>query len=284
MSRIVYVNGDYLPEEEAKISIFDRGFLMADAVYEVASVLDGKLLDYAGHEARLARSLGELEIPMPASPEEILEIHRQLVTRNGVEEGAVYMQVTRGAADRDFAWTADMTPSLVLFTQAKAIVASPLAQRGSKVISLDDLRWHRRDIKTTQLLYASMAKMQAKAAGADDAWLVEDGKITEGTSNNAWIVTQDGVLVTRQLSNDLLAGITRASLMRYAAEAQISVEERAFTVEEAKGAAEAFVTSASAFVMPVVEIDGVKLGAGSPGPVATRLREIYVEESRRTAI
>ena len=206
------------------------------------------------------------------------------MTRNGVEEGAVYMQVTRGAADRDFAWTADMTPSLVLFTQAKAIVASPLAQRGSKVISLDDLRWHRRDIKTTQLLYASMAKMQAKAAGADDAWLVEDGKITEGTSNNAWIVTQDGVLVTRQLSNDLLAGITRASLMRYAAEAQISVEERAFTVEEAKGAAEAFVTSASAFVMPVVEIDGVKLGAGSPGPVATRLREIYVEESRRTAI
>lgn len=284
MSRIVYVNGEYLPEEEAKISIFDRGFLMADAVYEVASVLDGKLLDYAGHEARLARSLGELEIPMPASPEEILEIHRQLVTRNGVEEGAVYMQVTRGAADRDFAWTADMTPSLVLFTQAKAIVASPMAQRGSKVISLDDLRWHRRDIKTTQLLYASMAKMQAKAAGADDAWLVEDGKITEGTSNNAWIVTQDGVLVTRQLSNDLLAGITRASLMRYAAEAQISVEERAFTVEEAKGAAEAFVTSASAFVMPVVEIDGVKLGAGSPGPVATRLREIYVEESRRTAI
>ncbi|SDW41904.1 D-alanine transaminase [Albimonas donghaensis] len=284
MSRIVYVNGEYLPEEEAKISIFDRGFLMADAVYEVASVLDGKLLDYAGHEARLARSLGELEIPMPASPEEILEIHRQLVTRNGVEEGAVYMQVTRGAADRDFAWTADMTPSLVLFTQAKAIVASPMAQRGSKVISLDDLRWHRRDIKTTQLLYASMAKMQAKAAGADDAWLVEDGKITEGTSNNAWIVTKDGVLVTRQLSNDLLAGITRASLMRYAAEAQISVEERAFTVEEAKGAAEAFVTSASAFVMPVVEIDGVKLGAGSPGPVATRLREIYVEESRRTAI
>ncbi|MEC9435675.1 MAG: D-amino-acid transaminase [Pseudomonadota bacterium] len=284
MSRIVYVNGEYLPEEEAKISIFDRGFLMADAVYEVASVLDGKLLDYAGHEARLARSLGELDIPMPAAPEEILEIHRQLVTRNGVEEGAVYMQVTRGAADRDFAWGKDMTPSLVLFTQAKAIVASPLAERGSKVISLDDLRWHRRDIKTTQLLYASMAKMQAKAAGADDAWLVEDGKVTEGTSNNAWIVTKSGVLVTRQLSNDLLAGITRASLMRYAGEAQIQVEERAFTIEEAKGAAEAFVTSASAFVMPVVEIDGVTLGDGAPGPVARRLREIYVEESRRTAI
>ena len=152
------------------------------------------------------------------------------------------------------------------------------------MISLDDLRWHRRDIKTTQLLYASMAKMQAKAAGADDAWLVEDGKITEGTSNNAWIVTQDGVLVTRQLSNDLLAGITRASLMRYAAEAQISVEERAFTVEEAKGAAEAFVTSASAFVMPVVEIDRTAVGAGTPGPVATRLREIYIDEMKKAAV
>ena len=284
MSRTVYVNGEYLPEEEAKVSVFDRGFLMADAVYEVVSVLDGKLLDYEGHEVRLARSLGELEIPAPCTNEELLEIHRELVRRNELTEGMIYLQVTRGAADRDFAWAEGMTPSLVLFTQAKSIAASPLAERGAKVVALPDLRWARRDIKTVQLLYPSMAKMQAKKQGADDAWLVEDGLVTEGTSNNVWIVTKEGKLVTRQLSNDILHGITRASVLRYAKEAQMQVEERPFTIEEAQGAAEAFFTSASSFVTPVVEIEGAKLGQGTPGPVAKRLREIYLEESRKRAI
>ncbi len=196
----------------------------------------------------------------------------------------IYLQVTRGAADRDFAWADGMTPSLVLFTQAKSIAASPLAERGAKVVALPDLRWARRDIKTVQLLYPSMAKMQAKKQGADDAWLVEDGLVTEGTSNNVWIVTKDGKLVTRQLSQEILHGITRASVMRYAKEAQMQVEERPFTIEEAQGAAEAFFTSASAFVTPVVEIEGAKLGQGAPGPVAKRLREIYLEESRKRAI
>ena len=282
MSRIVYVNGEYVPEEEAKISVFDRGFLFADAVYEVTTVLGGKLVDFTGHSKRLWRSLGELEMESPVTPEELLEIHRQLIERNGFEEGLIYLQVTRGAADRDFAFPTDAEPGIVLFHQEKQVAESPAAAKGMKVISIPDERWGRRDIKTVQLLYPSMGKMAAKKAGADDAWMVEEGAVTEGTSNNAYIV-KDGVIVTRQLGTEILHGITRAAVLRFAREAQMKVEERPFTVEEAQGADEAFVTSASAFVMPVVEIDGVALGGGTPGPVARRLREIYIEEMRKAA-
>jgi D-alanine transaminase len=284
MSRIVYVNGDYLPEEEAKVSVFDRGFLFADGVYEVTSVLGGKLLDFAGHAKRLQRSLDELEMANPVTEEELLEIHRELVKRNGVEDGLVYLQVTRGSADRDFAYPKDAKPTLVLFTQSKPGLAdSPVAKVGLKVISLPDIRWGRRDIKTVQLLYPSMGKMAAKKAGADDAWMVEDGFVTEGTSNNAWIV-RDGRIVTRQLGTEILHGITRAAVLRLAAEAQMSVEERPFTLDEAQAADEAFITSASTFVTPVVEIDGAPVGTGTPGPVAKRLREIYIAEMRASAI
>jgi D-alanine transaminase len=283
MSRIVYVNGAYVPEEEAKISVFDRGFLFADGVYEVTSVLDGKLVDLAGHLKRLRRSLAELEMPAPASDAELEAIHRTLVARNGLEEGMVYLQVTRGAADRDFAWQAAPVPSLVLFTQARALAETAAARDGLKVISLPDIRWARRDIKTVQLLAPSMCKMLAKKAGRDDAWLVEDGLVTEGTSSNAWIVTRDGALVTRDLSQAILHGITRAAVLDFARLAQMRVEERAFSVAEAQDAAEAFVTAASAFVTPVVEIDGVPVGDGRPGPVTRRLREIYIAESRKRA-
>ena len=204
--------------------------------------------------------------------------------RNEVEEGLVYLQVTRGPADRDFAYPESPEPSLVLFTQVMNLTHSPKAAAGIRVISIDDLRWGRRDIKTVQLLYPAMGKMQAKAAGADDAWMVEDGFVTEGTSNNAYIVTQDGRIVTRDLSNAILHGITRTAVLRFAREAQMAVEERAFTMEEAKEAAEAFVTSATTFVTPVVEIDGVQVGDGTPGPVSRRLREIYMDECSRTAI
>ncbi len=285
--RTVYVNGDYLPETEAKISIFDRGFLMADGVYEVTSVLDGKLIDFDGHVARLERSLAELEMASPVTSEDLLEIHRALVARNGIEEGMVYLQITRGApADRDFVFPdPDETPSsLVVFTQNKPGLAdNPAAKKGMRVISIDDIRWGRRDIKTVQLLYPSMGKMMAKKAGADDAWMVQDGFVTEGTSNNAYIV-KGGKIITRARSNDILHGITRAAVLRFAAEAQMEVEERNFTIAEAREADEAFITSASTFVMPVVEIDGVKLGDGTPGRVAPRLREIYLEESRKAAI
>ncbi len=287
MSRTVYVNGEYMAEEEAKISIFDRGFLMADGVYEVTSVLDGRLIDFEGHAKRLQRSLDELGMQSPVSMDELLEIHRELVAKNGIEEGLVYLQITRGApADRDFVFPdpAETPPTIVLFTQNKpGLAESPVARMGIKVISIPDLRWHRRDIKTVQLLYPSMGKMMAKAAGADDAWLVENGKVTEGTSNNAYIV-KGGKIITRELSNDILHGITRAAVLRFAREAQMEVEERPFTIKEAQSADEAFITSASTFVMPVVEIDGVQLGNGKPGPVAKRLREIYLEESRKAAV
>ncbi|QOL82391.1 D-amino-acid transaminase [Pseudooceanicola spongiae] len=287
MSRIVYVNGEYLPEEDAKISIFDRGFLMADGVYEVTSILDGKLIDFPGHAKRLERSLGELDMANPVTMDELLAIHRALVAKNDIVEGLVYLQITRGApGDRDFAFPdpAETPSTIVLFTQNKPGLAdSPAAKKGTKVISIEDIRWGRRDIKTVQLLYPSMGKMMAKKAGCDDAWMVEDGFVTEGTSNNAYIV-KGGKIITRELSTDILHGITRAAVLRLAAEAQMEVEERNFTIDEAKQADEAFTTSASAFVMPVVEIDGVALGDGTPGAIAKRLREIYLEESRKTAI
>ncbi|HGG04661.1 MAG TPA: D-amino acid aminotransferase, partial [Aliiroseovarius sp.] len=229
----------------------------------------------------------ELDMASPIAKDDLLEVHRELVRLNGIEDGMIYLQITRGApGDRDFVFPdpQETPPTIVLFTQNKPGMAdNPAAKTGIKVISIDDQRWGRRDIKTVQLLYPSMGKMMAKAAGVDDAWLVEDGKVTEGTSNNAYIV-KDGRIITRELSNDILHGITRKAVLRFAKEAQMIVEERAFTIDEAQGADEAFITSASTFVMPVVEIDGATLGDGTPGPVARRLREIYLEESRKAAI
>ena len=287
MTRTVFVNGAYVPEDAAKISIFDRGFLMADGVYEVTSVLQGKLIDFEGHTVRLERSLNELDMGMPCTIDELLEIHRELVRVNEIDEGLVYLQITRGSdGDRDFAFPDPETtkPTLVLFTQSKPGMANSAAsQKGAKIISIEDIRWGRRDIKTVQLLYPSMGKMMAKKVGCDDAWMVEEGFVTEGTSNNAYIV-KGNKIITRGLSNDILHGITRAAVLRMAKEAQMEVEERSFTIEEAKEADEAFTTSASAFVMPVVEIDGATMGDGTPGPIAKRLREIYLDESLKKAI
>ena len=287
MNRTVYVNGDYLSETEAKVSIFDRGFLMADAVYEVTSVLGGKLIDFDGHIVRLQRSLDELEINNPHTREDWLDIHRALVRENNLVDGGIYLQISRGAPnDRDFVWPDPETtaPTVVLFTQSKPGLAnSSSSQTGIKVISIDDIRWGRRDIKTVQLLYPSMGKMMAQKAGADDAWMVQDGFVTEGTSNNAYLV-KDGVIVTRALSNNILHGITRAAVLRFAHEAQMKIEERNFTIEEAQQADEAFITSASAFVTPVIELDGQKISSGAPGSIVPRLREIYLEESMKTAI
>ena len=282
MSRTVYVNGDWLPEEEATISVFDRGFLFADGVYEVTSVLDGRLVDFAGHLARLHRSLDALEMPAPVADDALLAIHREIVARNAVAEGMVYLQVTRGAADRDFAWPAAPTPSLVLFTQARPLVDSAAARDGIRVITVPDIRWGRRDIKTVQLLAPSMAKMAARKAGDDDAWMVEDGLVTEGdapaTPRSSPPTAGSSPAACRPRS------CTASPAPRCCAwprQAQLRVEERAFSVAEAAEAAEAFVTAASAFVTPVVEIDGRPLGDGRPGPVTRRLRETYIAEARR---
>ena len=287
MTRTVYLNGEYFLENEAKISIFDRGFLMADAVYEVTSVLDGKLIDFKGHADRLERSLDELDMKNPIAYEELLEVHRELVRVNNIKEGLVYLQISRGApSDRDFVYPnpEETDQTVVLFTQNKPGLAnSPVAKKGLKIISIADERWGRRDIKTVQLLYPSMGKMMAKKMGADDAWMVQDGHVTEGTSNNAYII-KNNKIITRGLSNSILHGITRAAVLRFAKEAQMQVEERNFTIDEAYEADEAFITSASTFVMPVIEIDGNQIGHGTPGSNAARLREIYLEESKRSAI
>ncbi|OQP86463.1 D-amino acid aminotransferase [Rhizobium rhizosphaerae] len=284
MSRIVYLNGAWLPEEDAKVSIFDRGFLFADAIYEVTGVVGGKLLEYQGHAARLQRSMAELGIACPLSPDELLEVHREIVRRNALEEGLIYLQISRGAADRDFAYPKDATPTLTLFTQAKAVLDNPKVATGISVVLLPDYRWARRDIKTVQLLYPSMAKMEATARGAEEAWLVEDGFVTEASAANAHIITAEGTLVTRPLSQAILHGITRASIVEIAQQAGIACEERAFTPEEAKAAAEAFMTSATNFVLPVVAIDGQPVGAGTPGPLTLKLRALYVARKVANAI
>lgn len=282
--KTVYLNGDYLPAAEAKLSIFDRGFLFADGVYEVTSVLDGRMIDNPAHLVRLQRSLSELGMQMPVTPEKLLEIQRELIRRNGLQEGILYLQVTRGMVpERSFAIPQDATPSLILFTQEAALRNNPLAERGIRVISVDDIRWRRRDIKTTMLLPASLAKQQAINVGDDDAWLVENGYITEGTASNAYIITHSGSIVTRDLSNDILHGITRTAVLQVAREQGLKVEERAFTPVEAYAAAEAFSTGAAAFVMPVVSIDGQVLGDGKPGAITRRLRERYVQTALETA-
>lgn len=284
MTRIVYLNGEWLPEADAKVSIFDRGFLFADAIYEVTGVVGGKLIEYAGHAARLQRSMTELGIACPLDADALLEVHREIVRKNDINEGLIYLQISRGPADRDFAYPKEATPTLVLFTQAKPVIDNPKLKSGLSVAFVEDQRWGRRDIKTVQLLYPSMAKMEAASRGADDAWLVEDGYVTEGSSATAHIVTKEGKLVTRPLSNAILHGITRATILDLAKQGGIAFEERAFTPEEALNAAEAFITSATNFVLPVTTIDGKPVGDGVPGPIALKLRQLYIEDRIANAI
>ena len=283
MSRIVYCNGSFCPEEEAKVSIFDRGLLFADSVYEVVGVIGGKLLDFHRHMDRLERSLGELSMTNPLSRDEILAIVRRLASENGVVEGLVYLQITRGAADRDFVWGDELTPTVFLFTQHKTDAETRQARTGIALKSVEDLRWARRDIKTVGLLAQVLAKRAAKAAGAQEALMVMDGMVTEGGATSAYIV-KDGTLITRPLSTDILPGVTRSSLLDLVRENGLALDERPFTLEEAYAADEAFITGASTYVCPVVEIDGRRIGGGQPGPVVRHLQEIYLAHARATAI
>lgn len=284
--RTVYLNGEYVAEAEAQVSIFDRGFQFADSVYEVVSVLGGKLVDFDRHVERLGRSMAALKMAQAPDREMLLEMHRELLARNSVHEGLVYLQVTRGnPGDRDFsAPPQDTVPTIAAFTQKMTLVDRAEAERGISVVTLPDLRWGMAQIKTTQLLYASLMKMEAKAVGADDAWLVRDGFITEGTSQNAHILTADGQLVTHPLDNEALHGITQVALKELAAHEGVKIVERRFTVGEAHEAIEAMNSSASGFIMPVTRIDDIQIGDGKAGPVTKRLREIYIEFARNTAI
>ncbi|MGH6804683.1 MAG: D-amino-acid transaminase [Methyloceanibacter sp.] len=280
MSRIVYVNGSYVPEDEAKVSVFDRAFLFGDAVYEVTAVLDRRLVDFDAHLARLDRSLKEIALLSPLSHDALHALHAELIQRNGVDEGIVYLQITRGVADRDFAYPENAEPTVVAFTQSRPLIANPYAATGVKVITISDLRWKRRDIKSTSMLAQAMGKQEAKLEGAYEAWMVENGCVTEGTSSTAFILDAAGVVRTQPLGHHILPGVTRRAVLRLAALEGVSLEERPFSVAEALSAREAFMTAASAFVLPVVEIDGVAIGDGRPGPIARKFRALYIDEAR----
>ena len=280
MSRIVYVNGDFLPEADAKISVFDRGLLFADSVYEVIAVVDGQLIDNAAHLRRLNASLHALSLTAPCTQAKLIQIQHRTIEHNRLTMGMLYLQITRGAADRDFAFPTDATPSLVMFTQHKDLIHHPFAQRGIRILGVPDTRWKHRNIKTTSLLAAAMAKQTALAAGADDAWLIEDGLVNEGSAANAYIVTDDHRLVTRHLGHEILAGITREAVLKLAAEQRLSIEQRPFSLAEAQTAREAFNTAATSFVLPVVAVNGRPVGDGQPGPITRRLRELYIATVR----
>jgi D-alanine transaminase len=280
MSRIVYVDGAFVPFDEARISVMDLGFLFGDGIYEVSAVLDGRLIDNDAHLARLERSLGAIRIPLPMPLAEIVPLQEKLVALNALQEGLVYIEITRGVAEREFAFPKDAKPTMVMFTQPKTMAENPRAETGVAVVTVPDIRWDRCDIKSVALLAQVLAKQEAAEKGAYEALMIADGKVTEGGSSSIFVIDRQGRLITRPLSNAILPGITRATLMRLAAEHQIAIVESEVSVEEVHDAAEMFLTSASSFVIPIVSVDGRPIGDGKPGPVTRKARAIYLEMAR----
>lgn len=276
MSRIIYVNGRFLPEDQATISVLDRGFIFGDGIYEVTAVISGLLVDCNAHLERLERSCREIKLDLPWSRDELLELHREIVCRNAMHEGSIYLQVTRGAADREFVVPAGVPPTLVLFTQARPIAETAMSRTGISVVSCPDLRWKRRDIKSVNLLAPVLARQFAKENGAQEAWLIEDGLVNEGAASTAWIV-KDRRLISRPLSYHVLPGITRRAVLALLDRTGLSFDERPFTLTEALAADEAIATSAGYLALGVISIDGKVIGQGRPGPVATELRRLYLE-------
>ena len=288
MSRTVFINNKYIDEKDAKISIFDRGLLFSDSVYEVTAVINNKLIDFPSHIERLENSLKELEIKNSFTYEFLLKMHKELVNKNKFsnEEGLIYMQVSRGTIERDFLIKdSDITPNIFAFTQEKKLTNVNYKTNGLEIITRNDLRWQRKDIKTTQLLYATLMKTEAHKFGADDAWLIDsDGFINEGTSNNAYIIDNNNNIITRNLSNKLLPGITRKTILEVAKKLKLSIEERPFTVKEALKSNEAFISSASTLIAPVTKIDKNIIGQGKIGPITEILRETYIKISKYNSI
>jgi D-alanine transaminase len=276
MNRIVYVNGYYVPQQDAQVSVFDRGFLFGDGVYEVIPVVNSRLVEASHALVRLERSLDAIDLAWPCERERLAQMLEELRERNALSEGYVYLQVTRGVAERDFVFPLDTPTTLVAYTTPKSILANTLAESGVKVVSVPDLRWKRRDIKSVNLLAQCLAKQQAALQGAFEAWMHEDAYVTEGGSSSAFIVVNDAI-ITRALSSAILPGIRRKVILNIAEEHNIRLVERSFTLEEAYAADEAFLSSATTLVMPVVEIDGRRVADGKPGPLSRRLRKMYIE-------
>ena len=282
--RKVYINGEFKKEDEAKVSIFDRGLLFSDSLYEVTTVINGKLIDFNNHMKRLDRSMTELKFKKLLNHLDILIFHRKLIELNNLKEGMIYLQVTRGIADRSFDMPKDkIEPTVLAFTQEKKIIDSESAKNGIKVMTLDDMRWKRCDIKTTQLLYASMAKTEATEKGFDDAWMLREGYVTEGSSSNAWII-KGKIIMTRQSDNLILSGITRDVIFKCAKDLGYEVVTKNITLQDAQSASEAFITSATACVMPVVKINASQIGDGKPGKFVTALREEYIKQALESSI
>jgi D-alanine transaminase len=282
--RQVYINGDFKKEDEAKVSVFDRGLLFSDSLYEVTTVINGKLIDFNNHMKRLDRSMTELKFKKLLNHLDILIFHRKLIELNNLKEGMIYLQVTRGVADRSFDMPKDkIEPTVLAFTQEKKIIDSESAKNGIKVMTLDDMRWKRCDIKTTQLLYASMAKTEATEKGFDDAWMLREGYVTEGSSSNAWII-KGKTIMTRQSDNLILSGITRDAIFKCAKDLGYEVVTKNITLPDAQSAHEAFITSATACVMPVVKINANQIGDGKPGKFVTALREEYIKQALESSI
>lgn len=287
MSRIAYVNGRYLPLGRATVHVEDRGYQFADGVYEVCLIRNGHFVDEALHMARLSRSLGELKIRWPVIPNALAVIAREIVLRNGIRDGLLYIQITRGVAPRNHPFpSGNVTPTLVLMARSTDLAAGDRqAEEGVAVVTRPDIRWQRVDIKTVSLLPNVLAKQSAKEEGAVEAWLVDrDGFITEGSSTNAWIVSSDGVLMTRKASDGILRGVTRTVVFEMLDGSDIRFEERRFTVDEALAAREAFLTSAGNLVMPVISIDRKPIGGGKPGPIATELRRLFLDHAKASAL
>ncbi len=280
MTRIVYLNGEFLPADEAKISIFDRAVTFGDAVYEVAGVLDGRLVDFEHHMQRYANSLRQLAIESPLSDSEIRAAFRQLVERNDLDEGLVYLQVTRGEAERDFVWPDDITPNVFIFTQVKSSSENDAAERGVALASAPDIRWARRDIKSVNLLGQVLAKRLAHDAGAYEALMIDnDGFVTECGSTSFFIV-RDELVLTRPLNRDILPGVTRRAVVELCARHGLRLVEGRFALDDALDADEAFISGASSYVLPVVKIDDRIIGDGRPGKLTRRVREIYLDYAR----
>ncbi len=286
MSRVAYVNGAYSPHSQAVVHVEDRGFQFADGVYEVWSVLNGRLADFDGHMTRLNRSLNELKIEIPMTPAALGVVLRETVRRNRVRDGIVYLQVTRGAAARDHAFPTDVAPSVIVTAKRIDLArGEAMAAKGAAGVTRPDIRWGRCDIKTVGLLPNVLAKQAARERGAYECLMYDEmGLVTEGASTNAWIVDREGRLRTRDAQANILRGITREAILKLVAAEGVELDERPFTVEEAKQAREVFVTAASSFVMPLVSLDGVRIGDGKPGPITARLRQAYLEQARRDAI
>jgi len=282
--RQVYINGEFKKEDEAKVSVFDRGLLFSDSLYEVTTVINGKLIDFNNHMKRLDRSMTELKFKKLLNHEDILAFHRKLIELNNLKEGMIYLQVTRGVADRSFDMPKnEIKPTVLAFTQEKIIIDSESAKNGIKVMTLEDMRWKRCDIKTTQLLYASMAKTEATEKGFDDAWMIRQGYITEGSSSNAWII-KGKIIMTRHSDNLILSGITRDAIFKCAKDLGYEVVTKNISLQDAQSAHEAFITSATACVMPVVKINTNQIGDGKPGKFVTALRAEYIKQAVASAI